>query len=643
MRSFVILASLLAGCSEYDLLSDDGNNGDGDSDDTVDVDSGETTSDACPDQVFPGYVTGTDADCENEPETGTFTPVVEWAMPTFPTNTSANQVMAQPIVASVNDDNGDGRVDDADIPDVIVSTYYDGSWSGEVTIRAISGDGSRELWSRTLSGVQGMSGLAAADIDNDGLVEIAAVQVSGGIVVLENDGTVKYTSVTAPGSVYGISDTVAISDMDGDGIAEIIAGSAIFEADGTLRGVGQYGRGGAPATYGSAANVGSCSFAVDLDRDGVQEVITGNAAYRPDGTTKWYNGQADGYPAVGNFDSDPDGEIVLGGGGQLRMVDTDGTPMWTVTIPGGYGGYYYGGPPTVADFDGDGEPEIGVASGSQYSVFEKDGTLLWQAATQDGSSGNTGSAVFDFEGDGAAEVVYADETRLWVFDGATGAVKLQSNQHSNATWLEYSTIADVDGDGHAEIIVPNTGSGYYGSYTGITVFGDANNSWRPGRKMWNQYAYHITNVNDDGTIPRVADINWDTFNNFRSGDMLAGSGFSTVDLTIDATDKCEAECDSGKLVVWVNVGNSGAADLDVAASRGFVDLFAVINGSEQRIDSVPINGGTVVHGTYQESIQFDITGYDPTTFDSVIVRVRSQERDCNVANNEVEFAGPFCQ
>jgi hypothetical protein len=632
-----IVMAALAGCSEYDLLSDDDPNGDVDSDDTVDPDSDQTYTDECPDQVFPGYVTSVDADCENEPETGTFTPVVEWAMPNFPTYSGANQAMSQPIVVQLTDDNADGVVDTDDMPDVVVATY--GDVSG-VVIRAIAGDGSAQLWATNLDMGEGQGGIAAADIDHDGLVEIAVVQYGGGIIVLENDGSVKYTSAQAPGSVQGAADTVAISDMDGDGNAEIIAGSAIFNADGSLRGQGRFGYGGSPT-----GNAGSCSFAVDLDRDGTEEVVVGNALYRPDGTAIWHNSGMDGYPAVGNFDADPEGEIVLGGGGVLRLLDTDGTELWNVPVPGATWNVY-GGPPTVADFDGDGEPEIGIATGSRYSVFEKDGSILWQMPTQDATSGNTGSSVFDFEGDGAAEVVYADETTLWVFDGATGAVKLQSTEHGNNTWLEYPTIADIDGDGHAEIVVANTA--YWGAYTqtnysGVTVFGDADDSWRPGRKIWNEYAYHITNVNDDGSIPRVADVNWDTFNNFRSGDMLAGSGFASVDLTIAEADICEAECDVDTLVVWVNVGNSGAADLDVAASRGFVDLVAVIDGQEQPIDSVPINGGTVVHGTYQDSIQFDITGHDPAEFESVIVRVRSQERDCNVANNEVRWEGPFCQ
>ena len=29
----------------------------------------------------------------------------------------------------------------------------------------------------------------------------------------------------------------------------------------------------------------------------------------------------------------------------------------------------------------------------------------------------------------------------------------------------------------------------------------AGHSWQPGRRLWNQYAYNIVNVNDDGSIP----------------------------------------------------------------------------------------------------------------------------------------------
>jgi hypothetical protein len=47
---------------------------------------------------------------------------------------------------------------------------------------------------------------------------------------------------------------------------------------------------------------------------------------------------------------------------------------------------------------------------------------------------------------------------------------------------------------------------YAGNYlTKVKVFGspDSLPPWAPGRKVWNQYAYHINNVNDDLTIPTV--------------------------------------------------------------------------------------------------------------------------------------------
>ncbi|MBK7829435.1 hypothetical protein [Nannocystis sp.] len=64
--------------------------------------------------------------------------------------------------------------------------------------------------------------------------------------------------------------------------------------------------------------------------------------------------------------------------------------------------------------------------------------------------------------------------------------------HNSGTRLEYPIVADVDRDGQVEIVVIH--EPYNGPITGITVIGDKNNSWRPGRKIWNQHAYSITNI-----------------------------------------------------------------------------------------------------------------------------------------------------
>lgn len=130
-------------------------------------------------------------------------------------------------------------------------------------------------------------------------------------------------------------------------------------------------------------------------------------------------------------------------------------------------GLYGGGAPTLGDFDGDKLPEIGIAFGDYYTVFDPrcrkdsngklpDGCLaeyyLWKQENVDNSSFTTGSAVFDFDGDGQIEVVYADECYTRIYDGKSGDVLFSAKQ-SSRTAYEMPIIADVDNDQSAEIIM----------------------------------------------------------------------------------------------------------------------------------------------------------------------------------------------
>src|SRR6266478_344761 len=48
---------------------------------------------------------------------------------------------------------------------------------------------------------------------------------------------------------------------------------------------------------------------------------------------------------------------------------------------------------------------------------------------------------------------------------------------------------------------------------GVRVFKDRLNRWASSRPMWNQHAYSVTNINDDGTIPKTSD--WIAKQNFK--------------------------------------------------------------------------------------------------------------------------------
>ncbi len=385
--------------------------------------------DYCDDKYFEAGELSPVDECYNEPTTGTWNPVIEW------TSSAPSGVYTTPVIGNLTDDNGDGKIDEDDIPDVVVGNTSGVYW-------ALEGDSGATIWSAGSLGSEPMTA-AIGDVDGDGNPDVVGAG-SGGIQAFNGeDGSSLWLVSAYSGGSSPQCGAVGLHDLDGDGDVEVIIGNAIYDGStGSLNAQGSYGAG---AGHAWAAPMG---VAADIDADGDLEVVVGNAIYDENGNAEWYNGLSDGFVAVGQFDSDPYGEIVVSHTGSLRLQDDDGTEIWTLS---GLTGSTIG-PPTVADFDGDGDPEIGVAGNGVYIVVDKDGNELWQNTVQDYSSGFTGSSVFDFEGDGAAEVVYADEVAVWVYDGATGAVKLKETQHSSATCSEYPAVADVDNDGNAEII-----------------------------------------------------------------------------------------------------------------------------------------------------------------------------------------------
>jgi hypothetical protein len=602
------LLLLAAGCSDYDVTKVE-EPVDDPVPDTAPVDTAVDSA-IVEDPTCAGFL-GPDAPsvpvdpaCLNEPVPGTFDPVVEWTTEgtiEFASEPAYKHPYVMPAVANLTDDNGDGVIDTNDIPDIAYtmfsSTTTDTSLPGY--LRVVSGDGTAEVMS--VSGftvdsvayaVSNRGGVAIGDLEGDGRPDLVTITNTGGIVAFEADGTPKWVYTGTATSVYSYP---SLADLDGDGLVEVVVGQIVLGSDGAERWIG----GGGLGRPDSNSGWGSISVPVDVDGDGALEIAAGNTLYDTDGSILAQSGLPDGFSAIGDIDGDggPDIVTTVHSVGEVYVWKPDGTLIWSVST--GAGG---GGPPTVADFDGDGAAEIGVAGRTAYTVLDTDGSVLWSATIQDYSSSATGSSVFDFDADGAAEVVFADEVALYIFDGATGATRWQNDGHMHGTAWEYPVIADVDHDDQAEIIVASTNNGSGSGWNGITVIGDANLSWAPARPIWNQHAYHITNIEGDGGVPAVQAPNWSTWNNFRAGGTELGPSHWLADLVPAAPDVCVETCALGRVELWLPVANAGLVDAG-AFDVSFVREDGVVVHTE-RATGVATGSGAVLGPIVLERVEW---------------------------------------
>jgi hypothetical protein len=532
LHALVLTVLTAAGCNDYELHGDDK------------IPSGDPTCGDWADTT--AFTVAVDDSCLREPTVGSFSPIIEWQWDTNPINPGWDDIMSAPAIANLTDDDGDGDIDEDDIPDIVFTTFSGGNYQSAGMLNAISGDGSGTHWSLASSGghaFHSSSSPAIGDLDGDGLPEVCVGGTSAAVVCLTMQIGADPVFRFAAGSEIRNYSCPSIADLDGDGMAEVISGREFVDASGTVFATG---------TGGSGQGSVGASIAVDWDGDGELEVATGNTIYRRDGSILMSTGGPDGIPAIGDFNMDGLPDLITSGNGTVTLTWNHGVQAWSTPTPG----TGTGGAATVADFDADGFPEVGLADMAFYTVFDSNGSVLWSNPVQDLSSSVTGSSVFDFEGDGQAEVVYADEITLWIFDGATGAVLMQQEGHASGTLYEYPLIADVDRDGSTEIIVASNDYAFDG-WNGITVIGDETESWAPARPIWNQFAYHITNVNNDGSIPTIQDHNWDSWNNFRAGGTELGPAHWQPDLAPLESEICDVMCSLQQVELTLEVANGG--------------------------------------------------------------------------------------
>jgi hypothetical protein len=449
--------------------------------------------------------------CEYRPAVGAMDPVEKWRWgydgepAEFP---DAVDVWSTPVVGRIYDSNCDGKLDEFDSPSIVFissdsrdvdgigvncnradTVFGDASTTAchRGVLRAVDGRTGKTQWTKanvtgTAAG-HSFSGVAPAlaDIDGDGKLDIIAAMGDGHVVVLDGQGNERMRSDLPIGAdagagnvathpAFGWGGGLAVADMDGDGAPEIAFGAHVFTTRGgvlTRTFVGAAGSGGRVANW-ALSYFAALSPPVDGGPSEL-ELVAGNTVYRSDGSILWHRADlSDGYTAVADLDLDGTPDVVLVTDGAVVVLDgaTGVTKFGPRQLDSDAG---FGGPPTIADFDGDGFREIGIAQRTSYFVVKPNlmgtpsaGTvskpleLLWSHPNHDLSSSTTGSTVFDFEGDGKAEVVYADECYVWIwgYDAISKkAVVRYAGLTTSFTGTENPIVADVDGDGHADIVV----------------------------------------------------------------------------------------------------------------------------------------------------------------------------------------------
>jgi hypothetical protein len=518
----------------------------------------------CAPEQDPGDPPSCLHECEYVPATPQFSPVLQHSWGGQTTAPFSTDVMMMPIVVELDDDDCDGAVTARDIPEIVFTTFTGGAYTTAGTVHAIAivNDVVVEKWAAPPAGfaISPAAQLAGGNFDGQPGNEVVGCGTDGYAHALRGaDGSVLWASSVAVSCFMP-----SIADLDQDGQPEVIVEGGILDGlTGTLE------------HAFSAPMVGT--FAVsDIDGDGELDVVSSSQAFHADGTLFINTAVGGNWNAIADLDLDGIPEVIGGdyanhvlniwhvdslapsGFSFVRQgLDINGTLSPSLCPVASSGYTRGGGPPTVADFDGDGIPDVAQAGGIGYAVFNgaklmdpavaNADVFLWQHQTQDCSSAATGSSVFDFDGDGKAEVVYSDENYLRIYEGPAPGNVLWQTCNTTGTLEENPVIADVDNDGQADIVVVSnayaSGSPSYQcegtAQAGVRIFGDSGGNWVRSRRVWNEHAYHITNVGEDGSIPAVELPNWadPRLNNFRQNKQPLGE-FSAPDLVVEVLPRC---------------------------------------------------------------------------------------------------------
>jgi len=402
----------------------------------------------------------------------------------------------------------------------------------------------------------------------------------------EGESTPDCQNISGQGQLGRIS----LVDLTGNGFPEIVFNmGALLRAFETSRDVTGRLDGVALLWETVAPNFspgnGQYDYATaDVNLDGRPNIWFGGTLFDADGSVLWtktanLSNDWQGEYAIANLNDDAFAELIYWGQGPgLVVLDHQGNCLWqarrvagstvtpTLDCPSASqvpdisvlsAGFYRG--LLVADITGDGQPRIVIGNRTlsddpvrnRVIAFTADGAPIWSVPAQlsSGASVRVNQInAFDFTGNGVMELVVTGVNGTVILDGRDGSTLFEIPADADNPGITngvgqdllFSIIVDLDGDGAAELVLSSQGFqsfiGHIG--TGLVVYQDPQNRWMPTGQVWNQWAYSVTNINADLSVPSPAARNWLTpgLNNYRVNTPPPGAPGTVEQFSYRASD-----------------------------------------------------------------------------------------------------------
>jgi hypothetical protein len=533
---------------------------------------------------------------------------------TFQAAVAYNTGAAYSNYLSVGDANGDGKLD------LLVASQCSNTGScsnGALSVLLGNGDGTFQTAVAYNSGAEGTDGIASADFNGDGKLDVAIASqcpnnnnCPNGIVSLllgNGDGTFQNPVNYNSGGLYATS--VAVGDVNGDGHLDLLVsnscnnsssctsgavGVLLGNGDGTFQNAVQYLSGGETAQ----------SVAVtDLNADGKLDLVVSNQCE--------LNGNCQNGTSTTVLLGNGDGTFQLSASYASSSSDFNGLMLPPVTSV------------MLGDVNGDGKPDVLVTtscdgnsitcSSGSVSVLlgYGDGTLQAGVIYSSAGASAYGVTTADVNGDGKPDVIVANEC-VSVSNCNNGAVTvLLSNgdgtfqpgvsYSSGGLYALWLASADVNGDGNADIVVTNECVNSNDCSQGVVsvLLGNGDGTFQ------SPITY---SSNNDGETVALADVNGDGKPDIVLGVECANSNCTGGGVNImlgngDGTFQSAISYSSGGFyAVGVAVGDTnGDGKPDIIVANDCASQSNCSNG----VVSVLLGNGD---GTFQPAVAYNTGG-----------------------------------